>query len=173
MGSNGPTTNNPGNGTATVNLRNLGTVRTLVLVNGRRFVGESTTGVVDLNNIPPALIERVEVVTGGASAVYGSDAMAGVVNFILKRDFEGVEVGSQYGITQEGDSDRINVDLTLGTNFADGKGNVTLYGNYFKRERTLAAARDFAATQFNELSDGSFVPAVAPEFLKGVSVAVV
>ena len=158
VGSNGPTTNNPGNGTATVNLRNLGTVRTLVLVNGRRFVGESTTGVVDLNNIPPALIERVEVVTGGASAVYGSDAMAGVVNFILKRDFEGVEVGSQYGITQEGDSDRINVDLTLGTNFADGKGNVTLYGNYFKRERTLAAARDFAATQFNELSDGSFVP---------------
>lgn len=158
VSSNGPTTNNPGNGTASVNLRNLGTVRTLVLVNGRRFVGESTTGVVDLNNIPPALVERVEVVTGGASAVYGSDAMAGVVNMILKDDFEGVEIGGQYGITQEGDSDRMNVDLTLGTNFADGRGNVTLYGNYFKRKRTLASERDFAATQFNELSDGTFVP---------------
>lgn len=162
VSSNGPTTNNPGNGTASVNLRNLGTVRTLVLVNGRRFVGESTTGVVDLNNIPPALIERVEVVTGGASAVYGSDAMAGVVNFIMKRDFEGVQVSSQYGITQEGDSDRVNVDLTLGTNFADGRGNITLHGNYFNRSRTLASEREFAATQFNETTDDNGNPIFVP-----------
>jgi outer membrane cobalamin receptor len=107
VSSNGPTTNNPGNGAANVNLRNLGTRRTLVLVNSRRFVGESTLGVVDLNNIPSSLIERVEVVTGGASAVYGSDALAGVVNFILRDDFEGVEISSQYGLTQEGDSDRV------------------------------------------------------------------
>ena len=80
---------NSGNGSATVNLRNLGAVRTLVLQNGRRIIGSSQDGVVDLNMIPPSLIERVEVVTGGASAVYGSDAMAGVVNFVTKTNFEG------------------------------------------------------------------------------------
>lgn len=158
VSSNGPTTNNPGNGAATVNLRNLGTNRTLVLVNGRRFVGESTNGVVDLNNIPSSLVERVEVVTGGASAVYGSDAIAGVVNFILRDDFEGVEISSQYGITQEGDSDRFNVDLTMGSNFADGRGNIVLNASYFNREQTSAGERDFAAVQFAEAADGSFVP---------------
>jgi iron complex outermembrane recepter protein len=89
---------NAGNGSATVNLRNLGAVRTLVLQNGRRIIGSSQDGVVDLNMIPPSLIERVEVVTGGASAVYGSDAMAGVVNFVTKTNFEGLEIGGQSGI---------------------------------------------------------------------------
>ena len=83
------TSNNPGNGTATVSLRGLGTTRTLVLVDGQRFVGSGAAQVVDLNNIPAAMVERVDVVTGGASAVYGSDAVAGVVNFILRDDFEG------------------------------------------------------------------------------------
>ena len=78
------TSNNPGDGTATVDLRGLGTTRTLVLINGRRLNPSTTDGTVDLNNVPTGLIERVEVVTGGASAVYGSDALAGVVNFILK-----------------------------------------------------------------------------------------
>jgi iron complex outermembrane recepter protein len=141
----GAQSNNPGNGTATVDLRNLGTVRTLVLMNGRRVVGSSNDGVVDLNMIPPALIERVEVVTGGASAVYGSDAMAGVVNFILKDNFEGFEAGAQYGITQHGDSDRLNLDFTAGGDFAGGRGNAVLYVNYFDRKQTLGAARDHAS----------------------------
>ncbi|HZG32676.1 MAG TPA: TonB-dependent receptor plug domain-containing protein, partial [Sphingopyxis sp.] len=108
---------NSGNGSATVNLRNLGTVRTLVLQNGRRIVGASQDGVVDLNMIPTSLISRVEVVTGGASAVYGSDAMAGVVNFVTKDDFEGFEIGGSYGISDEGDAERYNIDLTVGGNF--------------------------------------------------------
>jgi outer membrane receptor protein involved in Fe transport len=143
----GSQSNNPGNGTATVNLRNLGTVRTLVLMNGRRIVGSGEDGVVDINLIPPALIERIDVVTGGASAVYGSDAMAGVVNFVMKDDFEGVEIGAQAGISERGDSARYNVDLTVGGNFADGRGNIVFYANYFKREQTFASARDHA-TEF-------------------------
>lgn len=127
----GSQSNNPGNGTATLNLRNLGTVRTLVLQNGRRIVGSGEDGVVDIDMIPPSLIERVEVVTGGASAVYGSDAMAGVVNFVMKNDFEGVELSAQTGITERGDSARYNVDLTVGGNFADGRGNIVFYANYF------------------------------------------
>lgn len=162
VGSNGPSTNNPGTGAATVDLRNLGTVRTLVLVNGRRFVGDSTTGVVDLNNIAPALIERIEVVTGGASAVYGSDAMAGVVNFILKDDFEGLYVGSQFGITERGDAERYNVDLSLGTNFADGRGNVVISANYFKREQTNASEREFSSVAFAESTDSSGNPVFVP-----------
>lgn len=162
VGSNGPSTNNPGTGSATVDLRNLGTVRTLVLVNGRRFVGDSTTGVVDLNNIAPALIERIEVVTGGASAVYGSDAMAGVVNFILKEDFEGLYAGAQYGITERGDAERYNIDLSLGTNFADGRGNVVMSANYFKREQTNASERAFSRVAFAEDTDDNGNPIFVP-----------
>lgn len=161
VASNGASTNNPGNGQANVDLRNLGTQRTLVLVNGRRFVGAGTNGVVDLNNIPAALIERVEVVTGGASAVYGSDAMAGVVNFITKRDFEGLATNTQYGITEEGDGERFSADVTLGATTSDGRGNVVISANYFKRDQVLAAAREHAATQFNEVTING-VPSIAP-----------
>ncbi len=158
VGSNGPSTNNPGSGTATVDLRNLGPERTLVLLNGRRMVGSGASGVVDLNNIPPALIERIEVVTGGASAVYGSDAMAGVVNFITKRDFQGVAFSGQAGITERGDSRRLSADATFGTNFADGRGNVTLSGGYFKRDQTDASQREFSATQYAEDTDADGNP---------------
>jgi outer membrane receptor protein involved in Fe transport len=135
---------NSGNGSATVNLRNLGAVRTLVLQNGRRIVGASQDGVVDLNMIPPSLVSRVEVVTGGASAVYGSDAMAGVVNFVTKDDFEGLEIGGSYGISDEGDAQRYNVDLTVGGNFADGRGNIVFHGSYYDRAMVKGAARDHA-----------------------------
>ncbi len=92
VGASTQTSNNPGGGIATVNLRNIGTQRTLVLVDGRRYISYDTDQVVDLNTIPTALIERIDVVTGGRSAVYGSDAMAGVVNFIMKKNFEGAEL---------------------------------------------------------------------------------
>ena len=92
---------NGSTGTATVNLRGLGSARTLVLVDGRRLpYGGVTNSAADLNQIPTALVERVEVLTGGASAVYGSDAIAGVVNFIMKKDFEGVQLDGQYGLYQ-------------------------------------------------------------------------
>ena len=135
---------NAGNSSATVNLRNLGAQRTLVLQNGRRIIGSSQDGVVDLNMIPPSLIERVEVVTGGASAVYGSDAMAGVVNFVTKTDFQGLEIGAQYGISDEGDAARYNFDLTVGGNFADGRGNMVFNANYYDRAQVKGAARAHA-----------------------------
>lgn len=158
----GATTNNPGTGTATVDLRNLGPVRTLVMMNGRRIVGSGTNGVVDINNIPPALIERVDVATGGASAVYGSDAMSGVVNFILKDDFEGIQLSAQYGSTQETDSDRANIDFTWGANSADGRGNAVVYANYFRREQTLAGERDFARIELDENTDANGNPILSP-----------
>lgn len=101
-------------GVASLNLRGLGAKRTLVLVNGRRFVASNLEGVVDVNNIPAALVERVEVVTGGASAVYGSDAMAGVVNFILNDKFEGLRLDGQYGLSDRGDAANWSVSMTGG-----------------------------------------------------------
>ncbi|HTE41220.1 MAG TPA: TonB-dependent receptor [Steroidobacteraceae bacterium] len=134
-------------GVSTVNLRELGEDRTLVLVNGRRFVaGIPGSAAVDLNTIPTQFIERVEVLTGGASAVYGSDAVAGVVNFIYKKNFEGVEFNYQYGQQpHEGDAKTTEFSVTMGTNVADGKGNVMAHlgyvdeGGVFSRDRARSA----------------------------------
>lgn len=135
--------NNPGNGTATLNLRGLGETRTLVLVNGRRWLSFDTNQIVDLNTIPSFLLDSVDVVTGGASAVYGSDALAGVVNFRL-RDIDGVEVGGQYSITERGDGARYEVHGAIGTSFADGRGNVTVFGEYYNRESVFQGDRGFS-----------------------------
>lgn len=128
----GPGMNNGSTGGARIDLRGLGSggtsgaPRTLVLLNGRRLVPFDRFGYVDTNTIPVALLDRVEVVTGGASAVYGADAVAGVVNFITKRNYNGVELSGVYGISDESDAKRWRTDLTLGTNLADGKGSVML-----------------------------------------------
>ena len=114
-----------------LNLRNLGTSRTLVLVNGRRHVaGEANTAAVDINSIPTDLIERVDVLTGGASAVYGADGVSGVVNFILKRDFDGISARSQFGISSRGDAANKFVSIAAGKTFADGRANITLAYEY-------------------------------------------
>jgi len=118
-------------GAATLNLRALGAQRTLVLVNGRRHVaGVAETSVVDINSIPSSLIKEVEVLTGGASAVYGADAVTGVVNFILDREFDGLELGLTGGISDNGDGGNFDGYVKFGKNFADGRGNVTLVGDY-------------------------------------------
>ena len=149
------TSNNPGGGYATANLRGLGSSRTLVLVDGKRFVPTTSTGVVDLNNIPPALVERVEVITGGASAVYGSDAVAGVVNFILKDDFEGMEFNVGYESTLEhGDAEYYSGDLTIGTNFAEGRGNVTMNIGYTNRAAVFQGDRDFSTFALGDGASG-------------------
>jgi len=101
----GRTSNNPGNGTAQLNLRGLGAGRTLVLLNGRRVAPSGVGSAVDVNNLPRSLIERVEIITGGASTVYGSDAIAGVINFITRQDFDGYGFDASYYVTAEGDSD--------------------------------------------------------------------
>lgn len=132
-------------GLATVNLRNLGTDRTLVLIDGRRTVaGIPGTSQVDLSMIPTSFVERVDVLTGGASAVYGSDAIAGVVNFVYKKNFQGLEANAQAGISELGDDKRYSLNATLGQNFADDRGNVMIYAGYnhegdvpnYKRDRT-------------------------------------
>jgi outer membrane receptor protein involved in Fe transport len=118
-------------GVATVDLRNLGSNRTLVLVNGRRFVaGVPTSSIVDLNTIPTQFIERIDILTGGASSIYGSDAVAGVVNIIYKDDFEGIEANGQIGVSERGDDVRKQANLIIGSNFADGRGNVTVHLGY-------------------------------------------
>jgi len=130
---------------ATVDLRGLGPQRTLVLINGERVPASSTTGVVDLNTIPASLISRIEVVTGGASAVYGSDAMAGVVNFVLKDDYEGAEVTMTYGAELEtGNAAEFEINGLVGGNFANGRGNLTAYASYYNREKVSQSEYDYS-----------------------------
>jgi iron complex outermembrane recepter protein len=130
-----------------LDLRGLGTNRTLVLVNGRRHVASSPgTASVDVNAIPVALIERTEVLTGGASAVYGADGVSGVVNFILKDDFEGVDMRAQYGVSEAGGGENVFASLLIGENFADGRGNVTFGLEYNRDDALKFADRDYTRT---------------------------
>lgn len=130
---------------ATVDLRGLGPQRTLVLINGERVPASSTTGVVDLNTIPASLISRIEVVTGGASAVYGSDAMAGVVNFVLKDDYEGAEFTITYGSELEsGNAGEFEINGLVGGNFANGRGNLTAYASYYNRNSVSQSEYDYS-----------------------------
>jgi len=164
------TVSNGSDGTATVDLRGLGAVRTLVLVNGRRLGpgGDGGTNVSDINQIPTELIERVDVLTGGASSVYGADAVAGVVNFILNTHFEGVKIDATYNFNQHNNSDssiqsvvtaagdalpssNVNtgfdksVSIIMGSNFADNKGNATAYITYDNQAATLESQFDYSA----------------------------
>ncbi|WP_293450616.1 TonB-dependent receptor, partial [Phenylobacterium sp.] len=180
----GAAISNGSSGTATVNLRGLGATRTLVLIDGRRLMPgtPNTLGAslsADLNFIPSALVQRVDVLTGGASAVYGADAVAGVVNFILQKDFEGVRVDAQYGLYQHDNGNSIasvvrasgaasatpqffqlpkkdvrdgeasEVTLVIGVNAPDGKGNVTAYAGYRHVEPILQGARDYSSCTLN------------------------
>ncbi len=169
-------------GFTTVDLRGLGPQRTLVLVNGRRLgVGDPSTAnqnvAADIDQIPAVMIERVDVVTGGASATYGSDAIAGVVNFVLKKDFQGLQIDGQYSFSQHNQHDRYvegllgaddpntgfaavpvptgsrrdgnkhDLSMLMGTNFADDKGNITGYFVYHDQAPVAASARDFSDCQ--------------------------
>lgn len=144
------------NGVSTINLRNMGDKRTLVLINGRRIVsGVGGTSTVDVNNIPTDLIENVQVLTGGASAVYGSEAIAGVVNFTLKENFEGVGLRAQSGLTGEGDRKQTLVSLTFGENIGE-RGNVTFNIQYDKDDGLRSREREISAND-NPARSG-FVP---------------
>ncbi len=166
---------NGATGTATLNLRDLGDERTLVLVNGRRLPAGSPlqdgTGA-DINQIPSALIKSVEVLTGGASATYGSDAVAGVVNFLMVDDFEGVQLNYQFSQYQhDNDNSRLqrmtgdsgfefpdgsktdgdiqDISLIIGGNFDNGRGNITAYATYREIDAVLQSARDYSACSLN------------------------
>ncbi|ACL96375.1 TonB-dependent receptor [Caulobacter vibrioides NA1000] len=169
--------NNGSNGTATVDLRGLGSNRTLVLVDGKRQTPTTQAGSVDLNLIPPALIKAIDVVSGGGSAVYGSDAIAGVVNFILKNDFEGLEFSAGYSETDKGEAPIYSADLTMGANFADRKGNVVLSLGYNKREALTQGQRggmlarawgdNAARTGFVPSGSGAIEPGRVDPFVSG------
>ncbi len=146
-------------GQSILNLRGLGSNRTLVLVNGRRHVsGVAGEQAVDINSIPTALIESVETLTGGASSIYGADAVTGVVNFKLRDDFEGIEANVQTGLSSRGDSWRINADLTWGMNFADGRGNLTISGEYARGDELQFGERAFSRN--NGIFDDQANPAL-------------
>ncbi|MCC4618426.1 TonB-dependent receptor [Xanthomonas campestris pv. asclepiadis] len=136
--------NNGGNGETRVNLRNLGSNRTLVLVNGRRWVGGTGLGgAVDLNTIPTAAVERIEVLKDGASTIYGSDAIAGVVNIILRQNFDGAEANAYYGQYDKGDGSRESYDFTIGS--AGDRWHATLGVGYVKEEPVWAGDREISA----------------------------
>jgi iron complex outermembrane receptor protein len=161
--------NNGATGIATVDLRGFGPARTLVLIDGRRMPpGDPAQPVADLNLIPSALVDSVELLTGGASSVYGSDAVAGVVNFKMKHNFEGVQMDAQYNVAEHDNGDALaesiakaaghngvptgatwqgrteHVTITFGTNTADGKGNLEGYLGYVSQEPVRQSAYDFA-----------------------------
>lgn len=140
-----------------LNLRNLGAERTLILVNGRRSVGSTITGLVDINTIPQALISSVEVVTGGASAAYGSDAVAGVVNFALNNKFEGLKIEGDSGITQEGDGFNYSASIAGGMAFAGGRGHVLLSGEIAHNDGILQVDRDWNAIGFLRFENPAYL----------------
>ena len=137
------TFNNGGNGETRVSLRNLGSSRTLVLVNGQRWVGGTGLGgAVDLNTIPTAAVERIEVLKAGASSIYGSDAIAGVVNVILRRDYQGAEANAYVGGFDKGDGFRQSYDITIGT--SDDRFSAMFGAGYVKEEAVMAGDREIS-----------------------------
>jgi outer membrane receptor protein involved in Fe transport len=145
--------NSPGTNASGLNLRGLGENRTLVTLNGRRMVPGDSFGAVDVNVIPSRLLKRVEIVTGGASTVYGSDAVAGVVNFIVDDEFEGLEVTGQYDTFEEGDGDVKDLSVLFG--FGNDRGHLTGFFNYQDREPVFAGDRPFS---FERLQERFFPP---------------
>ena len=146
-------------GGAALDLRGLGDKRTLTLVNGRRHVsGIEGTAAVDISTIPTALIDRIDILSGGASAVYGSDAVTGVVNVILKQDFEGLEFSLQGGTATKGDNSAVGMSLLGGKNFGDGRGNVTIALQYQTDNGLLLGDRSFLRD--NGLADDDANPAL-------------
>lgn len=152
----GSTSNNPGlGGQAALDLRGLGRQATLVLIDGRRMVPANVVGIADVNLIPPTLIERVEIITGGASSVYGSDAVAGVVNFLLKESFEGFELGGFYGQTDRGDGAQWDLNLTAGRLFAGGRGTVYAFVGHAERKLVTAGDRAFSRYPLQYVGPGN------------------
>jgi iron complex outermembrane recepter protein len=150
-----------------LNLRNFGETRTLILLNGRRSVASTITGIVDVNTIPQMLVERVEIVTGGASASYGSDAVAGVVNFILDNDFEGLRIEADSGITSRGDGFNYSFSAAGGMSFAGGRGHLMVSGEIAHRDGIFDTnGRAWNHTGFVRIQDPTWTAAsVNPQFI--------
>ena len=151
-------------GIASISLRGFGPNRSLVLVDGKRPVPINALMVTDINSIPSALIQRVETITGGASAVYGADAVGGVTNFILRDDFEGIEVDSSYSTSDEGGGEESRISAVFGSNFSDGRGNVALGVEHYNREQVNEIDRDAYTDRYADPNAaGTFI------FLQGIN----
>jgi outer membrane receptor protein involved in Fe transport len=151
-------------GIASISLRGFGPNRNLVLLNGKRLVPINALMVTDVNSIPSALIQRVETITGGASAVYGADAVGGVTNFILRDNFEGLELDAQYGTSDAGDGQETRLSGVFGANLSDGRGNVAVGFERYDREAARVIERDIYQERFLDPSAaGDFI------FLQGTS----
>ncbi len=148
----GSAVNNGNGGASFVDLRGLGSFRNIVLLDGNRIAPSGLVGRVDLNNIPVALVERVDALTGGAATTYGADAVSGVVNFITKKDFAGMELSVGEKITEKGDGNYFRSDLTLGANFDDGRGNATLSIGYQNSDPVYQGARAFSVSNVDSFS---------------------
>ncbi len=147
-------------GRATINLHGLGSNRNLVLLDGRRLPVSDVNGNVDINIIPESIIGGIDVITGGASAVYGSDAMSGVVNFKTMTGFEGVMLDGQYGISEQGDAQRYNMSAAFGTQFDEGRGNMLAAFSYANQDSLQGSERDFFFDKVPSsfIGSGVFVP---------------
>nr|WP_295375316.1 TonB-dependent receptor plug domain-containing protein [uncultured Sphingosinicella sp.] len=159
----GSAVNNGNGGASYVNLRGLGSNRNVVLLDSTRIVPADLLGRVDLNNIPLALVERVDVLTGGASTTYGADAIGGVVNFITKRNFAGIDVSASEQITERGDGNVFRVDMVVGANFEDGRGNAVFGIGYQEADAVFQGGRDVSLTTIETfggtaLGSGTSVP---------------
>jgi outer membrane receptor protein involved in Fe transport len=150
----GSAVNNGNGGASYVDLRALGNFRNVVLLDGNRIVPANAVGRVDLNNIPLALVERVETLTGGAATTYGADAVSGVINFITRSDFSGMELNVGEQITEDGDGEYTHLDLTLGSNFDDDKGNVVFSVGYQNADPVYQSARKFSRNNYTSTSGG-------------------
>ncbi|MFS0773424.1 TonB-dependent receptor [Sphingomonas sp. 1P08PE] len=151
----GSSVNNGNGGSSFVDLRGLGPQRNLVLLDGARIVPADFNGQVNLNIIPLALVDRVDVLTGGATTTYGADAVSGVVNFITRKDFSGLELTASEQITERGDGNVFRADLTTGANFDGGRGNVTVSVGYQKAKPVFQGDRDFSVEQIDSVSGGT------------------
>ncbi len=151
----GSAVNNGNGGASFVDLRGLGSIRNIVLLDGDRLVPSGLAGRVDLNNIPLALVDRVDALTGAAVTTYGADAITGVVNFITRRDFAGVEIGASEQITEQGDGNYLRTDLTIGANFDDGRGNAVLSVGYQESDPVFQGARDFSRFSISSYTGGA------------------
>ncbi|WP_072383182.1 TonB-dependent receptor domain-containing protein [Novosphingobium sp. NDB2Meth1] len=148
----GSAVNNGNGGSSYVDLRGLGSNRNIVLLDGQRIVPADLQGRVDLNNIPLALVSRVDALTGAAVTTYGADAITGVVNFVTKKDFAGVDIAVSNQITQQGDGNYFRADVTTGVNFDDGRGNAVLSIGYQNSNPVYQGARDFSNVQIDSFS---------------------
>ncbi len=151
----GSAVNNGNGGASYVDLRGLGSTRNIVLLDGNRIAPSGLAGRVDLNNIPLALIERADALTGAAVTTYGADAITGVVNFITRKDFAGLEVSAATQLNEKGDGHTVRVDATIGANFDDGRGNAVLSIGYQQSDPVYQGDRDFSRTQISSYSGGA------------------